>query len=77
MCILENGLDGSYKQIIKSRQQQQRQEMMWAKSTIYCKQKNVKCREKIYREEWGELGIIWIGRNRNWKGNAKFALGNN
>ena len=44
--------------------------MMWAKSNIYCKQKNVKYREKIYREEWEELGIIWIERNRNWKGNV-------
>ena len=51
--------------------------MMWAKSNFYCKHKNVKYREKIYKEEWEELGIIWIERNRNWKGNVKFALGNN
>ena len=51
--------------------------MMWAKSNIYYKEKNVKYIKKIYREEWEGRGIIWIGRNTNWKGNVKFALGNN
>lgn len=32
---------------------------------------------KIYKREWENFGIIWIGRKRNRKGNNKSSIGNN